>query len=46
MDLKQQALEKPVDQFTMALEGNPSGGGVLKLRWENTEYSVAFTIPK
>jgi hypothetical protein len=46
VDLKVQALEKPVDQFTMAIEGNPSGGGVLKLMWEKTEYSVAFTVQK
>jgi hypothetical protein len=46
VDLKKQALEKPVDQFTMAIEENPSGGGVLKLMWENTEYSVVFTVVK
>ena len=46
VDLKKKSLDKPVDQFTMALEENPSGGGVLKLMWENTEYSVAFTIQK
>jgi hypothetical protein len=46
VDLKKQALDKPVDQFTMAIEGNPSGGGTLKLLWENTEYSVPFTVQK
>ena len=46
VDLKKKSLDKLVDQFTMALEENPSGGGVLKLMWENTEYSVAFTIQK
>ena len=46
VNLKKQALEKPVDQFTMAIDNNHSGGGVLKMMWENTEYSVAFTVQK
>jgi Protein of unknown function (DUF2911) len=46
VDLKKQTLEKPIDQFTMIIEENPSGGGVLKLMWENTEYSVVFTVMK
>jgi len=44
VDMKKQTLEKLVDQFTMVIEKNPSGGGVLKLTWENTEYSVVFTV--
>jgi hypothetical protein len=46
IDLKKETLEKPVDQFTMAIEPNPSGGGVLKLAWENTQFSVPFTVKK
>ena len=46
VDLKQEALEKPVDQFTMAVEKNSAGGGVLKLMWENTQFSVPFTVQK
>jgi Protein of unknown function (DUF2911) len=46
VDLTKTALDKPVDQFTMAISRNPSGGGVLKLSWENTEYSVPFTVQK
>ncbi len=46
VELKRTALEKPVDQFTMAIDTNPSGGGVLKLVWEKTEFSVAFTVQK
>jgi Protein of unknown function (DUF2911) len=46
VNLTKQALEEPVDQFTMVIEENPSGGGVLKLMWENTEYSVAFTVQR
>jgi len=44
VDLKKDALDTPVDQFTMAVGKNPSGGGVLKLVWETTQYSVAFTL--
>jgi len=43
VDLKKEATEHPVDQFTMAVEANPSGGGILKLSWENTQFSTAFT---
>ncbi len=45
VDLKKTALEKPVDQFTMAVEKN-SSGGVLKMMWETTEYSAPFTVKK
>ena len=43
VDLKKDALEKPVDQFTMSVGKNPAGGGLIKLMWEDTQYSVAFT---
>jgi len=46
IDLKKGALDTTVDQFTMAIENNPSGGGLLKLMWENTQYSVPFTVKK
>jgi Protein of unknown function (DUF2911) len=46
VDLTKTALDKPVDQFTMAIDRNPSGGGVLKMSWETTEFSVPFTIQK
>jgi hypothetical protein len=45
VDLKKTTLDKPVDQFTMAIE--PSGaGGALKMMWETTEYSIPFTVKK
>src|SRR5271170_6350403 len=37
IDLKKDALDKPVDQFTIAVEKNTAGGGVLKMMWESTE---------
>jgi hypothetical protein len=44
IDMKKDAMETPVDQFTMAVEKNPAGGGVLKMMWENTQYSAPFTL--
>ena len=46
VDLKKGTLDKPVDQFTIAIEKNPSGGGILKLMWEQTEYSANFSAKK
>ncbi len=45
VDLKKTTLDKPVDQFTMAIEPG-SGGGTLEMMWENTKYSVPFTVKK
>jgi hypothetical protein len=44
--LKKDELKTDVDQFTMALEKNPGGGGVLKLAWEMTQYAVTYTVKK
>lgn len=44
VDMKKSALDKQIDQFTMGIEKNPAGGGTLKLAWEKTEFSVAFTV--
>jgi len=41
-----ETLEKPVDQFTMMLEKNPAGGAWLRMAWENTRYSVPYTVKK
>ena len=46
VDLKKEALDTPVDQFTMSVGKNPSGGGLIKLMWENTQFSVPFTAQK
>jgi hypothetical protein len=46
VDLKKETLEKTVDQFTIAIEKSASGGGVIKLMWENTQFSVPFTVKK
>jgi len=46
VDMKKEALDKPNDQFAMAVAKNPSGGGVIKLMWENTQFSAPFTVKK
>ncbi len=46
VDLKKDPLEKTVGQFTIAIDKNPAGGGVLKLQWENTQFSVPFTVKR
>jgi Protein of unknown function (DUF2911) len=45
IDLLPKPLDKPVDQFTMAIEP-VGGGGELKMMWEKTQYSVGFTVKK
>lgn len=48
VELKKERLERPVEQFTMTIEKDPAGGngGVLRMRWETTGYSVPFTVRK
>jgi hypothetical protein len=45
VDAKKDSTDKQVDQFAMAIEKN-SSGGVIKMMWENTQFSVAFTVKK
>ena len=46
VDLKKSDLDDSVDQFTLSIEKDPDvkGGGLIKLKWEKTQYAVAFTI--
>ncbi len=46
VDLKKSDLDDSVDQFTMSIEKDPDvkGGGLIKLKWEKTQYAVAFTV--
>jgi hypothetical protein len=46
IDLKKDTLEKTADQLTVAVSKNPSGGGVLKIIWEDTQFSAPFTVQK
>jgi hypothetical protein len=43
LDLQTKTLTAPVDQFTIAV-GPQGTGGVLRLSWDTTEYSIPFTI--
>lgn len=45
INLAKQALEKPVDQFTIAVE-KTMADGVLKLMWESTQYSASVAVKK
>ena len=46
VDMKKETLEKTKDQCTMAVAKNPSGGGIIKLMWDDTQFSVPFTVKK
>ena len=46
VDLKKTELDKEVNQFTMAIEPQGGGGGVIKMMWEKTQYSIPFTVNK
>jgi len=39
--------EKTKDQFEMSVGKNSDGGGgILKMMWEDVQYSVPFTVKK
>ena len=46
IDLKKDAPEASVDQFTMAIDKNSAGGGYIRMLWEKTQFAVAFTVKK
>jgi hypothetical protein len=48
VDMKKSDLADSVDQFTISIEEDPAtpGGGLIKLKWEKTEYDAAFTLAK
>ena len=48
VELKKETIEKNVDQFTIAIERDSAGGpnGTIKITWENTQFSVPFTVAK
>jgi hypothetical protein len=43
LDLTTKTLSSPVEQFTIAVVPQGSGG-LLRLSWDTTEYSIPFTI--
>jgi hypothetical protein len=48
VDLKKETLPETVEQLTIAVVNEPrqSMNGVLKISWENTMFSVPFTMKK
>ena len=43
LDLTTKTLDAPTEQFTISVD--PAGqGGVLKLAWDRTEFSIPFTV--
>ncbi len=45
VDMKKDVLAAPVDQLTLAIDKDQEGGGVLKIMWETTMFSVALKAP-
>lgn len=47
-DLKKEPLAENVEQLTIAIESVPAGSmnGVLKIKWERTQFSLPFTLKK
>jgi hypothetical protein len=43
VDLKKESISSPVDQLTISVENTPPDGGVIKIMWETTQFSVPFT---
>jgi hypothetical protein len=44
VDLKKETLDKSVDQLTIAIERTPPAGGVIKIMWETTQFSVPISL--
>jgi hypothetical protein len=46
VNLKKESTDKQVDQLTITVGKNPAGGGLIKIIWENQQFSVPFTVTK
>lgn len=47
IDLAKHPLAESIDQLTIGVDADPAGtGGLLKIAWENTVFSAAFTVVK
>jgi Protein of unknown function (DUF2911) len=45
VDMKKETASCPADHFVMRIE-HGSSGGVLRMKWEDVEYSLPFTVKK
>ena len=46
VDLTKAAADKSADQLTMAVEKGKESGGVLRITWEDTTFTVPFSVKK
>jgi hypothetical protein len=47
VDLAKATLPSSVDQLTIGIENDSvTGGGVIKIQWETTQFSLPFTVKK
>jgi hypothetical protein len=46
VDMKKETLETDVPQLQISVEKGAMGGGVLKITWEKSQYSLPFTVKK
>lgn len=44
IDVTKEVPDSPANQFTFVIDKAANGGGVLRLAWANTQYSVAFKL--
>lgn len=44
VDLKRDSLPASVEQLTIAVDNVPGGGGLIRISWENTQFSVPFAV--
>jgi hypothetical protein len=44
--MKKDTLTQTVDRLIIAMQMTPGGGGVLKVAWEDTQYSIPFVVKK
>jgi hypothetical protein len=46
VDLKKETIPEMVDQLTLSIEPTSPTQGLLKIRWEQTQFSVPFTVKR
>lgn len=43
--LQMSKLAQPIDRFTISVDPTASNAGVIRLRWDETELALPFTVP-
>lgn len=44
VDLTKSMVSERVDQLTIAVESVATGGGLIRITWENTQFTLPFTL--